>query len=137
MVKSKTKSKTDIEDTPKGKTEKESIPKEPLIVEPLGKELYPRMEVTVDGTSATIGIRMADVDEDGKKSPLVRTAYCSPNVMSILKTIDSRMAHEKMISQRSDDFEPTLKTFIKMIKQHNTHIMRLAGALEDNDKLTR
>lgn len=129
MAKSKTKS-----ESTKGKTEKESIPKEPLIIEPLGKTPYPRMEVTVDGVSATVGVRMAEADEDGKKSPLVRPAYCSPNVMSILKTIDSRMFHEKMIAQRGDDFEDTLKGFMKMSKRHNTQMMRLAGVVEDTMK---
>ncbi len=123
MTKSKSK------DTPKGKSEKESIPKEPLIIEPLydGKE-YPRMEVFVDGISAAVSIRMNE--DEATKHP----GYCSPSVMSILKTIDAKMFHEKMIAKRGDDFEPTLKNFMKMSKQHNMQIMRLAGALEDGKK---
>ena len=117
--------KTKSKDTPKGKTEKESIPKEPLIIEPLGKTPYPRMEVTVDGVSATVGVRMAE-DE-----PVKHAGYCSPNVRSILQLIDQKMFHEKMIAQRGDDFEDSLKGFMKMVKQHNTQIMRLAGAIED------
>ena len=76
MTKSKTKSK----DTPKGKTEKESIPKEPLIIEPLGKTPYPRMEVTVDTTSCTVGVRL-----DAEDKNLKRPGYGSPNVRSILQ----------------------------------------------------
>ena len=126
MIIMTTKSKTKSKDTPKGKTEKESIPKEPLIIEPLydGEE-YPRIEVTVDGVSATVGTRMSE-DE-----PLTHRGFCSPNVRSILQLIDQKMMHEKMIAKRGDDFEDTLKGFIKMVKQHNTQIMKLAGVVED------
>lgn len=124
--------KTKSKDAPKGKTEKEEIPKEPLIIEPLydGKD-YPRMEVTVDGVSATVGVRMVE-DE-----PVKHAGFCSPNVRSILQLIDQKMMHEKMIAQRGDGFEDSLKGFMKMVKQHNSQIMRLAGALEDNDKISR
>jgi len=128
MTKTK-KSKTDTKDTPKDKSEKESIPKEPLIIEPLykGKD-YPRMEVFVDNMNATVGVRMDA--EDNIKHP----GFCSPTSKSILRLIDSKMFHEKLIAKREKDFEPSLKNFIKMVKQHNTQIMRLAGALEDGKK---
>ena len=129
MPKSKTKSK----DTPKGKTEKEEIPKEPLIIEPLydGKD-YPRIEVFVDTMNCTVGVRL-NADEKSLKRP----GYGSPNAKSILQLIDQKMFHEKTIAKRGDDFEASLKGFMKMVKQHNSQIMRLAGALEDNDRNSR
>lgn len=132
MIKSKTKSNTDIEDTPKGKTEKESIPKEPLIIEPLydGKD-YPRMEVFVDTMNCTVGVRL-NVDEK-----LKHEGYGSVTKRSILQLVDQKMFHEKLIAKRGDDFEATLKGYMKIVKQHNSQIMRLAGALEENDELTR
>ena len=123
MTKSKTKSK----DTPKGKTEKEPIPKEPLIIEPLfnGKD-YPRMEVFVDTMNCTVGVRL-NADETSLK----RVGYNTPTARGILQLVDQKMFHEKMVAKRGDDFEDSLKGFMKMVKQHNSQILKLAGALED------
>jgi len=110
-------------------TESETTPRTPLIVEPLGNKPYPRMEVFVDGVSATVGIRMSDM-VDGKKSPLLRPGYCSPTVKSILMVIDKSLMHEQMIADRRKDFEPTLKNFMKMSRAHNKRMMELAIEIE-------
>lgn len=106
----------------------DKTPRIPLIVEPIGKKDYPRIEVFVDNLTSTIGLR----NESDEK--LKHVAYCAPTAKGILRMLDEKIFHEKMLAKKEKSFKANLKSFMTMVKQHNTQIMKLATDIEEVTK---
>lgn len=103
----------------KGKREKvETL----LLVVPIEKNKdYPRLEVHLDRTGATVGLK----ETDDPKIPLSHLTYTGTTPAHIMRLVDNAMLTEKMTKYRRRDYEPTLKGFYELVREHNEFMENL------------
>jgi len=91
---------------------KESAPRKPILVIPLKKGYYPRVEVHVDSHGSSVGIR----DEPDGTLRAVRYAGIRPE--SFMSAINDVVMGERMGKDRKDDYDASFKSFLELYNSH-------------------
>lgn len=100
---------------------KESAPREPILVIPLGKDDYPRVEVFVDSHGSAVSIR-----DDPESSPR-GTRYSGIRPEAFIKAVDDVVLSEKMGKGRKKNYDASFESFLKMYKEHKKFMYNALG----------
>jgi hypothetical protein len=102
---------------------KESAPREPVLIIPLEKGDYPRVEVFVDNHGSAVSIR----DEEG--GSLRGTRYSGIRPESFIKAIDNVVLVEKMTKARKKNYDSSFESFLKMYHEHKKFMYNALGGI--------
>jgi len=100
----------------------------PILVVPFKTGDYPRVEVFVEPTGATMGIREEPIDGVGKPLRMVR--YISSTPSSIIKQLDDMILTAKMIKGRKNAYDASFESFIELVREHHEFMKSLIPKLE-------
>jgi len=97
---------------PKKGEKKESAPREPVLIIPLKKDDYPRIEVFVDSHGSSILVR------DEPEATPRNTRYGGIKPETIMPIVDKLVLIEKMTKDRKKDYDASFESYLKMYKEH-------------------
>jgi hypothetical protein len=100
---------------------KEVAPKEPILIIPLGKGDYPRIEVFVDSHGSAVSIR----DEEG--GSLRGTRYHGIRPESFIKGVDDVVLSERMGKGRKKNYDASFESFLEMYREHKKFMYNALG----------
>ena len=92
-----------------------------ILAVPLKKTEYPRIEVHLDRTGATIGLK----ETEDPKIQLIHASYTGTSPKHIMRLVDEAILLEKMTQYRRKDYEPTMKDFFALVKKHDNAMEKL------------
>lgn len=90
--------------------------KKPILIVPLTRKDYPRIEVYTDSTSATAHLKA--INDDGKVVSKV-SKYCAPTPATIINLADKMILTAKMGRYLKDDYNASLQEFTELLKEHH------------------
>jgi hypothetical protein len=93
----------------------EKVSKTPILIIPLTRQEYPRVEAWISGPGTNIYLK----ELSDKDAPVIREkSYCGVNPSEIVRLADKMVLTANMGRYLRDDYNSTLAEFTELIREH-------------------